>query len=156
MDPQDRFRSMIPQYLRDCSIAVVVYDVTDRSSFTAAVPWIELVRTERSGVADGEDGTLNANNINGNGDAPERPPCMIFLIAHKVDAGSSMRTVSSKDGLQLAEEQSCVYMECSAKAGYNVRTLFRKLAAALYLREIRPSIIATEQRHAQSRRGSFW
>ena len=31
---QERFRSLIPSYIRDSSVAVVVYDITDRASFS--------------------------------------------------------------------------------------------------------------------------
>ena len=33
---QERFRSLIPSYIRDSSVAVIVYDVTNRQSFTRA------------------------------------------------------------------------------------------------------------------------
>lgn len=69
---QERFRSLIPSYIRDSSVAVVVYDVSsrshwigavnlqslnvcadmatsaaDRQSFLNTARWIEEVRTER-------------------------------------------------------------------------------------------------------------
>jgi len=28
---QERFRSLIPSYIRDCSVAVIVYDVTSKT-----------------------------------------------------------------------------------------------------------------------------
>ena len=42
-----RFRSLIPSYIRDSSVAVVVYDVTKRSTFLNTSKWIEDVRSER-------------------------------------------------------------------------------------------------------------
>jgi len=56
---QERFRSLIPSYIRDCSVAVIVYDVTSktqikrklilkgRTSFANINRWIEYVREER-------------------------------------------------------------------------------------------------------------
>jgi Ras-related protein Rab-6A len=44
---QERFRSLIPSYIRDSSVAIVVYDVTSRPSFVNATRWIEDVRAER-------------------------------------------------------------------------------------------------------------
>ena len=62
---QERFRSLIPSYIRDSSVAVVVYDVTssvqagkrsavegcvlfvDRQSFSNTARWIQEVRQER-------------------------------------------------------------------------------------------------------------
>ena len=37
---QERFRSLIPSYIRDSSVAVVVYDVSSRSSFANTSKWI--------------------------------------------------------------------------------------------------------------------
>jgi len=44
---QERFRSLIPSYIRDSSVAVIVYDVTDRQSFLNTSKWIEEVTTQR-------------------------------------------------------------------------------------------------------------
>lgn len=44
---QERFRSLIPSYIRDSSVAVVCYDITSRTSFTNSSRWIEDVRAER-------------------------------------------------------------------------------------------------------------
>eukprot|EP00478_Filoreta_tenera_P002767 GABV01002877.1.p1 GENE.GABV01002877.1~~GABV01002877.1.p1 ORF type:complete len:163 (+),score=43.86 GABV01002877.1:34-489(+) len=44
---QERFRSLIPSYIRDSSVAVVVYDISNRQSFTNTAKWIEDVRQER-------------------------------------------------------------------------------------------------------------
>jgi len=47
---QERFRSLIPSYIRDSSVAVIVYDVTDRQSFLNTSKWIEEVNTQRGGA----------------------------------------------------------------------------------------------------------
>ncbi len=44
---QERFRSLIPSYIRDSSVAVVVYDITNRASFQNTSKWIDDVRAER-------------------------------------------------------------------------------------------------------------
>ena len=44
---QERFRSLIPSYIRDSSVAVIVYDVTNRQSFLNVHRWIDEVRAER-------------------------------------------------------------------------------------------------------------
>lgn len=43
---QERFHALIPSYIRDSSVAVVVYDVTNRASFQNTARWIEDVRNE--------------------------------------------------------------------------------------------------------------
>lgn len=41
------------------------------------------------------------------------------------------RQVSVEDGEEKAKEESVLFIETSAKAGYNIKPLFRKLATAL-------------------------
>lgn len=103
---QERFRSLIPSYIRDSSAAVVVYDISNRASFINTTKWIEDVRAER-----GKD-------------------VVIALVGNKTDL-SDRRQVSPEEGEQKAREQGILFIETSAKAGHNVKSLFRKLAAAL-------------------------
>ncbi|KAF8065636.1 RABH1B [Scenedesmus sp. PABB004] len=103
---QERFRSLIPSYIRDSSVAVVVYDVTSRASFLNTVRWIQEVRTER-----GSD-------------------VIVFLVGNKTDLVDK-RQVSLEEGDAKARELSVNFIETSAKAGFNIKALFRKIAAAL-------------------------
>uniref|UniRef100_A0A7S3QX35 Uncharacterized protein n=1 Tax=Dunaliella tertiolecta TaxID=3047 RepID=A0A7S3QX35_DUNTE len=103
---QERFRSLIPSYIRDSSVAVVVYDVTNRQSFMNTTRWIQEVRTER-----GSD-------------------VIIFLVGNKTDLVDK-RQVSIEDGDEKARESNVNFIETSAKAGLNIKALFRKIAAAL-------------------------
>jgi len=104
---QERFRSLIPSYIRDSSVAVVVYDVTNRASFLNTTKWVEDVRAERG------------NNV------------VICLVGNKTDLGNDKRQISTEEGEQKAQKDGLLFMECSAKAGYNVKSLFRKLATSL-------------------------
>ncbi|KAH3807426.1 ras-related protein Rab6 isoform X1 [Dreissena polymorpha] len=103
---QERFRSLIPSYIRDSSVAVVVYDITNANSFQQTSKWIDDVRTER-----GSD-------------------VIIMLVGNKTDL-SDKRQVTSEDGERKAKELNVMFIETSAKAGYNVKQLFRRVAAAL-------------------------
>ncbi|KQK76734.1 Ras-related protein Rab-6B [Amazona aestiva] len=103
---QERFRSLIPSYIRDSTIAVVVYDITNLNSFQQTSKWIDDVRTER-----GSD-------------------VIIMLVGNKTDLGDK-RQVSIEEGERKAQELNMMYIETSAKAGYNVKQLFRRVAAAL-------------------------
>eukprot|EP00922_Rhytidocystis_sp_ex-Travisia-forbesii_P037199 GHVS01055435.1.p1 GENE.GHVS01055435.1~~GHVS01055435.1.p1 ORF type:complete len:180 (+),score=14.70 GHVS01055435.1:90-629(+) len=103
---QERFRSLIPSYIRDSSAAVVVYDVTQRASFLSTTKWIEDVRAER-----GHD-------------------VIIALVGNKTDL-TDKRQVSFEEGQQKAQDHEVMFLETSAKAGFNVKSLFRKLATAL-------------------------
>ena len=103
---QERFRSLIPSYIRDSSVAVVVYDVSSRSSFLNTARWIDEVRTER-----GSD-------------------VIIMLVGNKTDL-VERREVSVEEGDSRAREAGVMFIETSAKAGFNIKALFRKIAAAL-------------------------
>lgn len=118
---QERFRSLIPSYIRDSTVAVVVYDITskpfehkiiiiiflalfliipniriDANSFQQTSKWIDDVRTER-----GSD-------------------VIIMLVGNKTDL-SDKRQVSTEEGERRAKELNVMFIETSAKAGYNVK-----------------------------------
>ncbi|KAM9274538.1 ras-related protein Rab-41 isoform 5-T5 [Morus bassanus] len=93
---QERFRSLIPSYIRDSTIAVVVYDITNLNSFQQTSKWIDDVRTER-----GSD-------------------VIIMLVGNKTDLADK-RQVSIEEGERKAQELNMMYIETSAKAGYNVK-----------------------------------
>jgi len=103
---QERFRSLIPSYIRDSSVAIVVYDITNDASFKQVPKWIEDVRAER-----GSD-------------------VIIMLVGNKTDLADK-REVSTEEGEKKANEMGVMFIETSAKAGYNVKQLFRRVAAAL-------------------------
>ena len=103
---QERFRSLIPSYIRDSRVAVVVYDITNSASFHLTSRWIDDVRTER-----GSD-------------------VIIALVGNKTDI-RVQRQVSTKEGERKAKEVNAMFIETSAKAGYNVKQLFRRLAETL-------------------------
>lgn len=103
---QERFRSLIPSYIRDSTVAVVVYDITNLESFNETDKWIQDVRKER-----GEQ-------------------VVIMLVGNKTDL-SSTRQVSTMKGVEKAKELDVLFIETSAKVGYNVTLLFRRIAASL-------------------------
>lgn len=103
---QERFRSLIPSYIRDSTVAVIVYDITNANSFRQTSKWIDDVRTER-----GSD-------------------VIIMLVGNKTDLADK-RQVTTEEGDQKAKELNVMFIETSAKAGHNVKQLFRRVAAAL-------------------------
>ncbi|CEF98741.1 Small GTPase superfamily, Rho type [Ostreococcus tauri] len=102
---QERFRSLIPSYIRDSSVAVIVYDVSSRASFENSAKWVAQVKAERGGDV------------------------IIALVGNKMDLDG--REVSVQEGEQKAKDEGVMFIETSAKAGFNVKVLFRKIAAAL-------------------------
>lgn len=53
-----------------------------------------------------------------------------MLVGNKTDLADK-RQVSMEEGERKAREVNVMYIETSAKAGYNVKQLFRRVAAAL-------------------------
>ena len=45
-----RFQSLIPSYIRDSSVAVIVYDISSRTSFNNVMKWVKDVRDQRDEV----------------------------------------------------------------------------------------------------------
>jgi len=103
---QERFRSLIPSYIRDSSVAIVVFDITNKQSFLSTSKWIGDVRAERG------------NDV------------IIVLVGNKADL-SDKREVPIEEATQKAEELGIMFMETSAKAGHNVKSLFKKIAMSL-------------------------
>jgi len=103
---QERFRSLIPSYIRDSSVAIVVFDITNRQSFLSTTKWIEDVRSERG------------NDV------------IIVLVGNKADL-SDKRQVTLEEATSKATSMNILFMETSAKAGHNVKSLFKKIAMSL-------------------------
>lgn len=103
---QERFRSLIPSYIRDSSVAVIVYDVTNPETFENAGKWMDEVRQER-----GDD-------------------VIVALVGNKTDLAEKRR-VSREEGEAYAAQHKILFIETSAKAGLNIKALFRQLAQQL-------------------------
>ncbi|KAH0851030.1 hypothetical protein HID58_095030 [Brassica napus] len=108
---QERFKSLIPSYIRDSSVAVIVYDVANKQSFINASKWIEDVRAERG------------NQV------------IIALVGNKpilfIEGKQNSKQVSIEEGDNKARELGALFIETSAKAGFNIKPLFCKIASAL-------------------------
>jgi Ras-related protein Rab-6A len=104
---QERFRSLIPSYIRDSHVAVIVYDITSKKAFDLVDKWIEDVKAERG------------ENV------------VLCLVGNKNDMVDK-RQVSVEDGEKKAKELGCqIFIETSTKLGYNVKSLFKKIAKSL-------------------------
>lgn len=102
----ERFRSLIPNYIRDLSAAVAVYDISSSASFAEINRWIDDVRREK-----GDD-------------------VVIFLCGNKTDLAEKRR-ISMEQGMHRARELGVDFVETSAKSGHNVKKLFRDIASSL-------------------------
>ena len=103
----ERFRGLIGSYLRDCSVVVIVYDISNRDTYLHTKQWLQDVRAERGMDA------------------------IIFLVGNKTDVCLHDRKVTAEEAAEQARRNKLVPLEVSAKAGYNVRMLFQGIARAL-------------------------
>ncbi|KAH9594220.1 Ras- protein Rab-6B, variant 3 [Schistosoma haematobium] len=83
----------------------IVY-LVDAGSFHQASKWVDDVRNERGGDV------------------------IIILVGNKTDL-SDKRKVTTEEGEHLAKKLEVMFIETSAKAGYNVKVLFRRIATEL-------------------------
>ena len=95
------FRSVIPNFYRNASGAVVAYDISDKWSFDQVKTWIEDVKA------------YSNTEIN------------IVIVGTKCDRLD--RKVTEEEGKKLADELGVRYFETSAKTGYNVNEAYNFL-----------------------------
>ena len=104
---QEEYRSLIQNFYRNASLAILVYSIDKRTSFENLEVWL--------------------NEIKGRGS----PDVKIFLVGNKNDL-SENREVSIEEGQKFYEDHKLnLFIETSAKSGENVQELFKKAAIAL-------------------------
>ena len=95
------FRSVIPNFYRNASGAVVAYDIFNKWSFDQVKFWIKEVK------------------------AYSNTETNIVIVGTKCDILD--REVTEEEGKKLADELSVKYFETSAKTGYNVNEAYNFL-----------------------------
>ncbi|KAF3513346.1 hypothetical protein F2Q69_00005969 [Brassica cretica] len=97
---QERFRTITTAYYRGAMGILLVYDVTDESSFNNIRNWIRYIEQHASD---------NVNKI---------------LVGNKADMDESKRAVPAAKGQALADEYGIKFFETSAKTNLNVEEVF--------------------------------
>ena len=104
---QERFKSLTSKYFKDAHGVVLVFDVSDLSTFKNLSFWLKEIK----------------NNSNSN-IKPE-----IILVANKIDLED--RKVTNETGKEFANKNKIMYVETSAKNGLNIDSPFEKLSDVL-------------------------
>lgn len=101
---QERFRTLTSSYYRGAQGIIFVYDVTRRETFTnLSEIWAKEV-------------DLYSTNQD----------CIKMLVGNKVDRENE-RVVTKQEGIALARQLGCLFLECSAKTHVNVENCFEEL-----------------------------
>lgn len=100
---QERFRVLTPMYYRGAHAALVVYSITDDSSFQEVDYWFRSIKKNNGSTAS------------------------LYLIGNKSDLESD-RSVTEDQGREKAKKYKAEFFETSALTGDGVEELFMTLA----------------------------
>ena len=100
---QEKYKGLIPSYVRNSSIVFLVYDISVKTSFDNTPKWITFIRTI-------ENTTL-------------------VLCGNKLDL--SNREVKKEEGEELAKKEGIAFFEVSAKTNENIKNMFYNVVVEL-------------------------
>ena len=105
---QEIYKSLISNFYRNSSLAVILYSIDNRESFEHAENWLNELKSQAN------------------------PDVRIFLVGNKSDL-EEQRKVTKEEGLKFKTDQGLdIFMETSAKTGYNARNVLIESAKILY------------------------
>ena len=105
---QELYRSLITNFYRNSSLAIIVYAINSKTSFDSIEMWLKELRTHSN------------------------PDAKVFLIGNKVDLENE-RVISKDEGEKFKENNKLnLFLEASAKSGLNAQNIFVQAAYALY------------------------
>ncbi|KAI8447789.1 P-loop containing nucleoside triphosphate hydrolase protein [Phakopsora pachyrhizi] len=106
---QERFRSVTRNYYRGAAGAILVYDITNRSTFNSLSSWLADARSLAS------------------------PDLAVVLVGNKVDLEEDSRQVGELEASKWAKRHDCLFLETSSWTGEAVSTPFLLLARSILL-----------------------
>ncbi|KAG0144951.1 hypothetical protein CROQUDRAFT_672021 [Cronartium quercuum f. sp. fusiforme G11] len=106
---QERFRSVTRNYYRGAAGAILVYDISDRSTFASLSSWLADARALAS------------------------PDLMVVLVGNKIDLEDEGRQVGELEASNWAKAHDCLFLETSSLTGESVSSPFLLLTRAILL-----------------------
>jgi len=123
---QERYRSMIQIYTRGCRIFIIVYDLSEQSSFDAIKKfWLDYA----------------SKNI-----SKDEENCLFFIVGNKSDLVYDHELLLKRlnEGYQyvksLQDQYNVRYFHTSAKTGTSISDLFTEIVQYIDICEIKPSV----------------
>ena len=101
---QERYKALIPSYVRGASIIFIIYDISDQKSFMNIENWIAFIKQ------------INTDDS------------LLILCGNKNDLE---RQVNYKDGFELAQKNGMRFFETSAKKMTNINLMMFTAIAEL-------------------------
>ena len=106
---EERFRFLLPTYVRGARGGLFIYDITNFSSIAHIDDWLSVIRKE-----------IRAEDI-----------FPIIVVGSKADLVES-REVSSAEGIKIAKSRNVNgFIETSSKSGENVEKTFKALTGLM-------------------------
>jgi len=100
---QEQYANLIRSYFTNCTVGLIVYDITSRESFNKVEYWLKIFKMNYE----------------------EDRPC--FLVGTKSDLEKE-RDVTKKEGYDKAYSLNMDFIECSSKDNVNIDDIFDKLS----------------------------
>ena len=105
---EEMYKSLISNFYRNSSLAVVLYSIDNKETFNHAEGWLNDLKNQAN------------------------PDIRIFLVGNKADLENE-RKVTKEEAEKYKEEQNLdLFMETSAKTGYNAKNVLIEAAKLLY------------------------
>ena len=102
---QEKFKSLIPNYIRGSSLIFLIFDVSNKTSYDHLTDWIKFI-----------------NNIENCG--------VIVVVGNKIDL-KNIREVNTDEATKFCKENKYEYFEVSAKEGTNIDNMLYSSVAGL-------------------------
>ena len=100
----ERYRALIPSYVRGAALIFIIYDISSKDSFINLQNWINFIKQ------------VNTDNA------------MIVLCGNKIDLE---RRVTTQEGKTLANKEQMLFFEVSAKNGEYINKMMYSAIAEL-------------------------
>ena len=107
---QEKYNCLVPLYYRNCDAAIIVYDITNLTSYQNALNRIPELR---------KNSTVET----------------IMLIGNKTDLVYD-RNISTEDAIADAEQNNVLFMETSAKISFKTREILENMLEHLPVPEV--------------------